>query len=67
MDSSMFTSFIHSIFDKNISTDMLRKIYISHRVKEGITMEERKRIADIMGHSVLTQEFMYNKDFKEDL
>lgn len=64
MDTSTFTSFMYSIFKQNISTDMLRKIYVSYRIKKGITMEERKVLAEEMGHSVLVQEFNYVKKFE---
>ena len=63
MTTSVFTSFLYSIFNRHISTDMLRKIYISNNISNK-DICERKKIASDMGHSVLVQEFYYNKNFK---
>ena len=46
---------------KNISTSMLRKIYISHTLKTLKDPEKRKELALTMGHSLQTQEFIYNR------
>ena len=65
MSTSVFTAFMYSIFNSNISTDMLRKIYISHKISEGIDIKERQKLSEEMGHSVFLQEFIYNKkDFQ---
>jgi hypothetical protein len=51
-----------TIFEpKKISTSMLRKIYISSRLKKLKDPEKRKELALIMGHSLQTQEFIYSR------
>jgi hypothetical protein len=69
MSSSSFTQFMNTIFDASVSTDMLRKIYVSYMINdENIDDKERERLAYDMGHSVFQQEFTYNKgDWKVDL
>lgn len=57
-----FTSFMNTIFNNTVSTDMLRKIYVSEHINEKTPLEERERLANLMGHSVMEQEFYYNKD-----
>lgn len=52
--SVYFTSKFKSLTGKNIGTTMLRKIYISYFNEQNPTLEERKRVAHIMGHSVNT-------------
>lgn len=46
--------------DKNISTTMLRKIYLSSKYAD--VKEEMKKDAQIMGHSVDTQQKIYVKE-----
>jgi hypothetical protein len=46
---------------KNISTQMLRKIFIAHFLSENPTADERKRVAKIMGHSIEMQELVYTR------
>jgi len=46
--------------DKNISTTMLRKIYLSSKYSD--VKEEMKKDAKIMGHSVDTQQKIYVKE-----
>ena len=55
------TQMFFKIFEpKNISTSMLRKIYVSHRLKTLKDPEKRKALALTMGHSLVTQEFIYS-------
>jgi integrase len=56
-----FTSMMNAIFNSKISTDMIRKIYITHRVAQGMTMQERIDLAASMDHTLFQQEFTYNK------
>ena len=66
MSQSALTHFIQRIFHPhNISTGMLRKIYISYKLKTIYNKPvERKKLAKIMGHTLSVQEFIYNR-FKE--
>lgn len=60
-----FTLLLKKVFaPKEISVDMLRKIYISDVVSK-MGVAERKKVAEIMGHTVETQEFIYNRFHKE--
>jgi hypothetical protein len=52
---------LHRCLKKNVSSSMLRKCFISDKIDEGITAEERKKTAKIMGHSVGTQQSIYSK------
>ena len=62
LDQSSFSHYMYSVFGGiKVSTDMLRKIYISKRAKEGMTERERTQLAEAMSHSVEMQEFNYNK------
>jgi len=45
---------LNNIFGKNISTSMLRHIYLSHRFKGIPSLKELKSTADSLGHSVDT-------------
>lgn len=59
-----FTQFLNTIFESGISTDMIRKIYITHMVNDiKINEEQREKLAHLMGHSRSVQEGFYNKDF----
>ena len=61
MRQQSFTDMLFRIFKPyKISTSMLRKIYIS-KVAILLPVEERKEISKIMAHSLVTQEFIYNK------
>lgn len=60
--STAFTNLMYNIFGQKISTDMLRKIYVTENVRNGnLSIIEREALARKMGHSLSTQEFMYNK------
>ena len=45
-------------------TQMLRTLYVSNRVDEGMTGNQRVEMADTMDHSVLTQHTVYSKKSK---
>jgi hypothetical protein len=54
------TRTLNSIFGgKNISTNMLRKMYVSH--KYGDMKEEMDKDAKALGHSVNIQQSVYNQ------
>lgn len=62
MNEQAFNKFMNKIFQpKNISSSMLRKMYISEKLKEIKTPEERKKLALVMGHSLASQEFTYSR------
>lgn len=62
MSSPAWTQFMKSVFKRDVSTDMLRKIYVSHMIGDkGISMEERVKLADQMGHSASMQQHGYHK------
>lgn len=54
MRSNHFTRMLNDIFDKNASTTLLRKAYISRNVDK-LNADERKKLARNMGHSAATQ------------
>ena len=57
-----FTKMLWRIFGKGFSVDMLRKVYIVEilRYLNGKEILWRKRLSFIMGHSIITQEFIYS-------
>jgi hypothetical protein len=61
VSGTSFTNLMYIIFGKKISTDMIRKIYITEKLKSIGSLAEREKLASDMGHSVVIQEFMYNK------
>lgn len=62
MDRICLLQQFHKIFEPyKIGPTMLRKIYISEILTWNISMDERKKIANIMGHTIETQEFTYKK------
>ena len=61
MSQQSFTDLLLRIFSPlRISTVILRKIYIT-QIAIHLPIEQRKEIARIMGHSIIMQEFIYNK------
>ena len=64
MTPNGLTKYLNKTFEptgkKNISSTMLRHIYISEKLG-GPTLKEKKALADKMGHSVATQE-IYKKN-----
>lgn len=55
LTQSRLTLKMNSIFDKKISSSMLRHIFLSSKFGDGPTLKERDEIAQDMGHSVETQ------------
>jgi hypothetical protein len=55
-----FSRYIKDVFkdltDKNISVDLLRHFYTTYFRKGDKSLQEKERVAKIMGHSVATQE-----------
>ena len=51
----------NTIVGKKLSTQMLRKIYVSEMIDNGVNKKERLRVAYIMGHSPKTAFHMYSK------
>ena len=65
MNSNAVTKAFNRIFrpyGKSVSTTMIRHIVLTD--KFGDTMKEAKQMADIMGHSVKTQQEKYIKNFE---
>ena len=56
-----FNGMMERIFGSGISTNMLRKIYVTNMLADDVNMDIRKDIAKKMGHSVSTQALIYNK------
>lgn len=57
-----FTGLLNRIFAPHkVSSSMLRKIYVSSFLNSNPSIEERKRVAKIMGHQIGLQEFVYSR------
>lgn len=56
-----FSKYIHRILGKNVSVQMLRKIYLSEKYPVNHSGAEMKEDARIMGHSIQTQQTVYRK------
>lgn len=62
LSSQGVTDTFRSIFKRPIGPMMLRKIYISKNViDKNLPSSERKKIAQIMGHTPATQQLIYSK------
>lgn len=62
LSQQAFTALLNRIFSPHkVSSSMLRKIYISWFLNQSPSVEERKRIAKIMGHQIALQEFVYSR------
>jgi len=62
--TDQMTKTLYTVFQsagKNISSSMLRKIYISEKFECDTKLEEREKLATKMGHSVGTQMKYYEK------
>jgi len=59
--SKLIQSIFMEFFDKKVGASMLRKIYISDYFKNDIPLLERKRIGQIMNHSVSVSMTHYTK------
>ncbi len=67
MSTQAFTLFMNTVFDRNISTGMLRKIYITEMIcNRGINEDEIKELASLLGHSTKSlKNFYVKQDFNE--
>lgn len=54
LSSSQITKILNKIFDKNISVDMLRHIYLSNMYKDMPELTTMEETASNMGHSIQT-------------
>lgn len=64
LDSPNFTQLMYRIFQRKVSTDMLRKIYITHKLNDKnnpLSIEDRINLANQMGHTITQQDFTYNR------
>lgn len=61
LSTSGFTHFINNVFGRKVSIQVLRQWYVSTLQDSGISISKRKKIADIMGHSVQTSLSKYGK------
>lgn len=62
--SSLLTKTSLSIIKKRVSSQILRKFYVSSKYSNEISKEQIKD-AGLMGHSINTQQETYNKDLQE--
>jgi hypothetical protein len=53
--------FLGIFYPHNISTQMLRKMFVSHAVSQNVSVDVRKTMARTMGHSIATQELTYTR------
>lgn len=61
MSASQFTQELYSIFDKNISTNMLRHIYLSNLLKDVPKLQELQSTMKDMGQTDLETQMKYVK------
>jgi integrase len=62
LSSSRLTLKMNNLFDKQISSTMIRHIYITDVVmKDAPSIAERQRVASDMGHDMQTAELVYRK------
>lgn len=59
--SKLISKAFKNAFDKKIGSSMLRKIYDSHKYKNDVPLEERKKIAKMMNHSIMMSMTTYTK------
>ena len=60
----ILTSIFKKILKKNISTTLIRKAYVSYKYND--ILQQQKADASVMGHSISTQNKIYNKDIKKE-
>lgn len=53
MTQSQLTTTLHDIFQKPVSTSLLRHIFLSHFHKNTPGLKEMEQVANVMGHSVV--------------
>lgn len=56
LSQSRLTIKLNNIFDKNISSSLLRHIYVSEQLKDAPRLKEKEELALAMGHSAKTQD-----------
>ena len=63
MTRTGLTTYLNSIFERNISSTMLRRIYLSEhfKVKRGESVADRKSVLSIMGQKHLSMQDRYRK------
>lgn len=61
LDANSFKKALNSCIQKHVSSSMIRKCFISDKIDVGISAEDRKKTAKIMGHSLNTQQSIYSK------
>jgi hypothetical protein len=61
LNAKTFGKTMSRCFKRNISSSALRNSFISMQIDKGMTMEQRKETAKIMGHSISTQQSVYSK------
>lgn len=58
---SSFHRLLLEATNKKISSSAIRKIYVSESIDKNMSVKDRKKAAQIMGHSISTQSIMYSK------
>ena len=61
MKNDTFTKFLNKLFGKNISSSRLRNIFSSYNNDSNSSIEEIRKNANIMSHSLQTQQKVYTK------
>jgi hypothetical protein len=55
LSSSQITRILNKVFGKNVSTDILRHVFITNKFKNMPELKEMQKTANEMSHSLLTQ------------
>ena len=61
MKTVALTNTLARIIGKKVGCQMLRKMFVSELIAKKPTKNERKKVADIMGHSLSTQRTTYDR------
>jgi integrase len=61
MTVSGFAHFLNGLFGRKVSTQVLRQSYVSELHDSNIKISQRKKIANVMAHSLETQDKFYGK------
>ena len=62
MSQTNFSKFIRRHI--GVGTNHLRNLYVSHKLDEGVSRNQRQEMAEVMGHGVNTQIMTYSKHAK---
>lgn len=65
MKNDTFAKFLNTIFGKSVSSSRLRNIFVSSYNDANMSIEDRKKNANIMGHQVSTSQAIYTKFSKK--